>query len=219
MNREQLRLGRALLLGILLSAPGIAAAQIAPAPAPAPPADDALYLWAPAVSPALVPMGDVLFLAAAQMPVPPPPPHPHGPDLGKWWKNSEIVPILQLTDAQINQIEQTFFDHRLKLIDLRAELEKQEARLQPLIEADQPDEAKVGAQIDLVLAARGKLEKANAMMMLSIRRVLSVEQWKKLESIKQQREATHRRMMEHPPMPSGPRPRHEPPRPPEKDNL
>jgi len=164
-------------------------------------------------------MGDVLFLAAAQMPVPPPPPHPHGPDLGKWWKNSEIVPILQLTDAQINQIEQTFFDHRLKLIDLRAELEKQEARLQPLIEADQPDEAKVGAQIDLVLAARGKLEKANAMMMLSIRRVLSVEQWKKLESIKQQREATHRRMMEHPPMPSGPRPRHEPPRPPEKDNL
>ncbi|MGH9603385.1 MAG: hypothetical protein ACRD24_13460, partial [Terriglobales bacterium] len=56
------------------------------------------------------------------------------------------------------------------------------------IEADRPDEAKVSAQIDLVLAARGRLEKAHTMMMLALRRSLSVEQWKKLESIKQERE-------------------------------
>ncbi len=91
-------------------------------------------------------------LAVAQMP--PGPPHP--PDLGKWWKNSEIVRELQLSEPQSNQIEQTFLEHRLRLIDLRAELEKQEARLQPLIEADQPDETKVSAQIDQVLAARGQ---------------------------------------------------------------
>lgn len=115
----------------------------------------------------------------------PQPPNP--PDLGKWWKNSDIVQDLQLTDAQISQIEVTFLDHRLKLIDLKADVERNEARLQPLIEADRPDEAKVGAQIDLLLAARGKLEKENAMMMLAIRRVLSVEQWKKLEAIQQGR--------------------------------
>ena len=194
MDRAQLKLGSALLVSMLLLAPGIAAAQGAPAAQPQ-------MATAP---------------APAQMPVPPP---PHGPDLGKWWKNTEIVRELQLTDAQVNQIEQTFFDHRLKLIDLRAELEKQEARLQPLIEADQPDEAKVGGQIDLVLAARGRLEKANAMMMLAIRRVLSVEQWKKLEAIKQRREAFHRHRMEGPPMPFGPGRPHEPPRPPEEDNL
>ncbi|MCI0403342.1 MAG: periplasmic heavy metal sensor, partial [Acidobacteria bacterium] len=115
--------------------------------------------------------------------------HPHaGPELGKWWKDSKIVTELRLTPAQINQIEQTFYDHRLKLIDLRADLEREETRLQPLIEADQPDEAKVGAQIDLVLAARGRLEKAHTMMMLALRRSLSVEQWKKLEGIKQERE-------------------------------
>ena len=130
-------------------------------------------------------------LAAAQGP--PGPPHP--PDLGKWWKNSEIVRELQLNEAQANQIEQTFLEQRLKLIDLRAELEKQEARLQPLIEADQPDEAKVSAQIDQVLAARGRLEKANALMMLSIRRVLTVEQWKKLQGIQQEHERMERRRM------------------------
>ena len=158
-------------------------------------------------------------LAGAQMP--PGAPHPPGPDLGKWWKNSDIVRELGLSEAQINQIEQTFLEQRLKLIDLRAELEKQEARLQPLIEADQPDEAKVGAQIDQVLAARGRLEKANAMMMLAIRRVLTVEQWKKLQAIQQERERMHQRMMG---APFGPTPPSAPlaplpPRPPDDQRL
>ncbi len=147
-------------------------------------------------------------LAAAQGP-------PHPPDLGKWWKNSEIVRELQLSEAQTNQIEQTFLEQRLKLIDLRAELEKQEARLQPLIEADQPDDAKVSAQIDQVLAARGRLEKANAMMMLSIRRVLTVEQWKKLQSIQQERERMERRRMG---LPNGPQPGAAPPQRPQEED-
>jgi len=112
-------------------------------------------------------------------------PH-HGP-FGAWWKNSEVVKELQLTDAQVKQIEQTFLDYRLKLIDLRADLEKQETKLQPLLEADQPNEQQVGSQVDAVVAARGKLEKTNTMMMLAIRRVLSVEQWKKLKTIQHRR--------------------------------
>jgi Spy/CpxP family protein refolding chaperone len=118
-----------------------------------------------------------------------PPPHHHpGPGLGAWWKNSDVVKELGLSDAQVKQIEQTFLDHRLKLIDLRAELERQEVRFQPLIDAEQPDEAKISAQLDAVLAARGRLEKAHAMMQLAIRRVLSVEQWKKLQSRHHQRD-------------------------------
>ncbi len=113
-------------------------------------------------------------------------PH-HGP-FGTWWKNSEVVKELQLTDAQVKQIEQTFLDYRLKLIDLRADVERQETKLQPLLEADQPSEQQVGSQVDAVVAARGKLEKTNTMMMLAIRRVLSVEQWKKLHALHHRRE-------------------------------
>lgn len=102
---------------------------------------------------------------------------------GAWWKNSEIVSKVQLSDEQVRKISQTYLDHKLKLIDLQADLEKQELRLQPLMDVDQPDESKVGAQIDLISAARGKLERENAMMMLDIRRWLSVEQWKKLKSL------------------------------------
>jgi len=106
-----------------------------------------------------------------------------GSGLGAWWKNSEIVSKLQLSEEQAKKISQTFVDHRLKLIDLRADVDKEELRLQPLLDLDQPDQSKVGAQIDLITAARGRLEKENAMMMLDIRRVLSIEQWKKLKSL------------------------------------
>lgn len=128
-------------------------------------------------------------------PAPAPRPGPMGPDLGKWWKNSDVARELALTDAQTAQIEQTFFDHRMKLIDLNADVQRNEARLQPLIEADTVDEAKIGAQLDSLLAARSRLEKANVMMMLSIRKVLSVEQWKRLERVKEQ----HMHRMQGPP--------------------
>jgi len=110
----------------------------------------------------------------------------HGP-FGAWWKNSDVVKELQLTDAQVKQIEQTFLDYRLKLIDLRADVERQETKLQPLLEADQPNEHEVSSQVDALVAARGKLEKTNTMMMLAIRRVLSVDQWKKLQAIQHRR--------------------------------
>jgi len=118
---------------------------------------------------------------------------PHHGHFGAWWKNSEVVKELQLTDAQVKQIEQNFLDYRLKLIDLRADLERQETKLQPLLEADQPNEQQVGSQVDAVVAARGRLEKTNTMMMLSIRRVLSVEQWKKLQTIHHRHGEEHRR--------------------------
>ena len=106
-----------------------------------------------------------------------------GSGLGAWWKNSEVVSKLQLSEEQVKKISQTFLDHKLKLIDLQADLEKQELRLQPLLDVDQPDEGKVGAQIDLITSARGRLEKENALMMLAIRRWLSTEQWKKLQTM------------------------------------
>jgi protein CpxP len=67
------------------------------------------------------------------------------------------------------------------LIDLNAALQKEEAIMEPLIEADPPDEAKIVAQIDKVAQARAELEKANTRMLLGIRRLLTPEQWNKLK--------------------------------------
>jgi Spy/CpxP family protein refolding chaperone len=101
---------------------------------------------------------------------------------GRWWTNSELVKRLGLSDSQVQQIEAIFQRQRPQLIDLQAALQKQEAALEPLIEAERPDEAQVTAQIDKVAQARGNLEKANAQMLLAIRRVLTLQQWKQLRS-------------------------------------
>jgi len=101
----------------------------------------------------------------------------------KWWKDSSIVKQIGLSDAQVKQIEDTFHSHRLKLIDITAEVERQEAALEPLIESDNPDEKQVVAQIDKIAAARAQLEKENALMSLAIRRVLTPDQWKTLRSL------------------------------------
>ena len=103
---------------------------------------------------------------------------------GKWWKDSELMRKIGVSDEQVQKIEKIFQDHRLQLIDLHAALEKQEAILEPLIEAGQPDESQVVAQIDNVAQARANLEKSNTLMLLAIRRVLTVEQWKKLKDLR-----------------------------------
>ncbi|HET9318191.1 MAG TPA: periplasmic heavy metal sensor, partial [Bryobacteraceae bacterium] len=77
---------------------------------------------------------------------------------------------------------EVFQQSRLKLIDLNASLQKEEVILEPLVGADQPDESKILPQIDRVAQARAELEKANARMLLGIRRVLTPEQWKKLRA-------------------------------------
>jgi Spy/CpxP family protein refolding chaperone len=101
---------------------------------------------------------------------------------GRWWNNPEMAGKLGLTADQQKRMDDIFQQHRLKLIDLNASVQKEEAILEPLVEADQPDEAKVLAQIDRVAQSRAELEKANARMLLGMRRVLNPDQWKKLQA-------------------------------------
>jgi Spy/CpxP family protein refolding chaperone len=107
-------------------------------------------------------------------------------ELGKWWQNSDIAKKLQLSDDQIGQLDQTFYDHKVKLIDYGAEMEKQDLKLQTLLDADVPNEGQVEAQVDQVLAARGKLEREYTLMNLDLRKVLALDQWRQLKSIRGQ---------------------------------
>ena len=49
-----------------------------------------------------------------------------------------MIEQLKLTDDQRKAMDQILHDHRAKLIDLRANLEKAELAMQPLMSADQP---------------------------------------------------------------------------------
>ncbi len=105
-------------------------------------------------------------------------------EMGKWWQNPDIVSKLQLNDGQISQLNQVFYDHKMKLIDYGAEMQKQDLKLQSLLDADTPDEGQVSSQVDQVLAARGRLEREFTMMNLNLRKVLSLDQWRQLKAVR-----------------------------------
>jgi Spy/CpxP family protein refolding chaperone len=118
----------------------------------------------------------------------PPPPHNSRPPLerslpqGRWWDNPEMVQKLNLNSDQQKKMDDIFQQNRLRLVDLTATLQKEEITMEPMMAADTPDEPKILAQIDKVAQARAELEKANARFLLGIRRVLTQDQWKKLQA-------------------------------------
>ena len=123
----------------------------------------------------------------------PPPPSWHRPPMehsfrnghpgGRWWANPQMQQKLGLTTDQQKKMDEVFQQSRLKLIDLHASLQKEEIILEPLISADQPDESKIISQIDRIAQARAELEKSNARMLLGLRRTLTPEQWKQLQTM------------------------------------
>jgi Spy/CpxP family protein refolding chaperone len=101
---------------------------------------------------------------------------------GRWWNNPDLVKKLSLTPDQQKKMEVIYEQSRPSLMDLLAAVRKEEMAMEPLLSADQPDEGKILAQIDRTAAARAELEKANARMLLGLRRVLTPDQWKTLQA-------------------------------------
>ena len=105
-------------------------------------------------------------------------------EMGRWWNNPRIVAQLKLTDDQRKAMDGILYAHREKLIDLQADMEKADLAMQPLMNADTPDQAAIEAQIDKVVAARAALEKANANFLLDIRMKLTPDQWKQVKAFR-----------------------------------
>lgn len=106
---------------------------------------------------------------------------------GRWWNDPSLVEKLKLTDDQRKAMDAILLEHREKLIDLRASLEKAELNMEPMMRDEHPNEGQILAQIDKVAQARAELEKANARFLLAIRSKLSPDQWKQLREDRESR--------------------------------
>ena len=121
---------------------------------------------------------------------------------GVWWHNPDLIQKLTLTPDQQKRMDDILQQSRLQLIDLRANVEKQELLMEPMLAANPPDTNKVLAQIDHTAQARAELEKANAKMLLGIRNVLTPDQWTKLQT--EERDNRRMRIIRRGEMPDGP---------------
>jgi Spy/CpxP family protein refolding chaperone len=101
---------------------------------------------------------------------------------GAWWANNETVTRLGLTEDQRLKLEQAFERNRPGLMVSKAMLESAEAQLATLLDAEQVDRGRVALQIDKVTQARAQMESINSRMTLEMREVLTLEQWRQLQS-------------------------------------
>ncbi len=114
---------------------------------------------------------------------------PLGVGLGRWWTNPEVASQVRLSDAQIQKLEQVTTQQRLAMIDAMASGMKALVLMQPLLDAPQLDEAAANQQLDALAATASRLIKEVGGGVLTTRKILTAEQWKKVQSLQQQRTA------------------------------
>lgn len=107
----------------------------------------------------------------------------------QFWDDPACSAELHLTDVQRKQLQDAGLAQRLSLIDGGADALKAFTRLSALLEADQLDEAAYKQQLDILAAATGKLVLEIGEMTASPRRVLTLEQWRKLQSFQRAKRA------------------------------
>jgi Spy/CpxP family protein refolding chaperone len=97
-----------------------------------------------------------------------------------WW-DSPVAKDLNLSDDQMKQIRATVRDHRTKLIDARASVEKAEAEMEDAFNDESFSQARAGDAIERLVAARSELTRVFSQMSMRLRSVLTAEQWSELQ--------------------------------------
>jgi Spy/CpxP family protein refolding chaperone len=109
-----------------------------------------------------------------------------------FWNDPAFAAELHLTDMQRKQLQDAALTQHLSLIDGGADALRALARLSALLEADQLDDAAYKQQLNNLAVATGKLVQNVGEMVVSPRRVLTAEQWRKLQNLQRAKRAASR---------------------------
>jgi len=116
---------------------------------------------------------------------------------GKWWKHDRVVAELKLTPAQIEQIDTVFVEHRKKLVDGKARLEKLLLDFQQISDQVDVNRDQTLQLVDQIAQTRAEMARNTILMQLDIRDQLTPEQRVALKRMKETfRGEMRRRMME-----------------------
>ncbi len=110
----------------------------------------------------------------------------------KWWQSDQFQKDLGLSADQASRIDGVFEAALPRLRQTKEELDRQEADLSRLIEAN-AEEAQVAKQVDRVETTRSALNKMRTLMLLHMRQVLSPDQRVKFKVLHDQWLKDHHR--------------------------
>jgi len=101
---------------------------------------------------------------------------------GKWWRRPEVVQLLNLSDEQQARLESIFRSAANDLIDLKAEVDKQNIALRGELDQPQLDRAAIRRISAKLNEGRGRLFERELMMLVDMRSVLNDAQWNRLRN-------------------------------------
>jgi hypothetical protein len=101
---------------------------------------------------------------------------------GKWWRRPEVVQLLNLSDEQQSRLESIFRSAANDLIDLKADVDKQNIALRGELDQPQLDRAAIRRISARLNEARGRLFERELMMLIDMRSVLNDTQWNRLRN-------------------------------------
>jgi Spy/CpxP family protein refolding chaperone len=110
----------------------------------------------------------------------------------KWWKTERFLKELALTPDQSSRIDGVFQAAQPALRAQKRALDKLEDELSAMIYDTSVDEAELEQFVDRVEAAKSELSKTRSLMLVRMRRVLSAEQYTKLNRLFEQDEKRRR---------------------------
>lgn len=125
----------------------------------------------------------VLALACAFFSEAQPPQGPPRPPVA-WWENP-VANGLELTDAQRERVDNIRKGFNERLVQKREAAERAERELDAIFNAPKVDWESAKAAVDQLAIARRDLTRDLAWMMVRMRDVLTLEQWKTLEARRQ----------------------------------
>ena len=99
---------------------------------------------------------------------------------GRWWDDKQLARSIGLDSKQQKRMDDVFGGNRDNLMKLYKSLQHEQSQLEKLSRSRELDENQIFQQIDRVTQVRGELEKANAHMLLQMRRELTPEQTSRL---------------------------------------
>ncbi len=102
---------------------------------------------------------------------------------------------LNLTDAQRSDIQTEIKKTQAKFTDVQWQLKKEAESLSLLLRADKIDEQQAMTQLEKVMSMEREVKKAQMMMMIRIKNVLTAEQQTSLRKIKAEGDARLREKM------------------------
>jgi Spy/CpxP family protein refolding chaperone len=121
-------------------------------------------------------------VAMAQLSVPP----------GRWWEREMVAKELALTQEQKVKLEAVTLEHAKRMIDLKASVDKAELDLRAAADVDPFNPRQVRESFSSFQQARSRLESERFEMLLKVREIVTVEQWRKLRDLAQQAGAAKR---------------------------